>query len=62
MKSINLTISLMFSILVLLSGFLCFTLEKDWFKNISSKAKVPSYALLSVSIAFAFIHSTLDLI
>jgi hypothetical protein len=49
-------------VFVLTSGVLCFGLEKDWFKTVSAKMKIPSYALLGVSISFAFTNSTIDLI
>ena len=47
---------------VLASSVLCFTLEKDWFKGISAHAKIPSYALLGISIAFSFVYTVLDLL
>mmetsp|Transcript_1285 Transcript_1285/g.1334 ORF Transcript_1285/g.1334 Transcript_1285/m.1334 type:complete len:174 (-) Transcript_1285:150-671(-) len=53
---------MIFAMLVLGSGLLCFSLEKNWFKTISASAKVPSYALLGTSISFAFIYSVMDLI
>ena len=58
-----------FSLFVIASGVLCFSLEKDWFKNVSCNhsinsavlTKVPRYALLGVSISFAFIYAMLDM-
>jgi hypothetical protein len=44
---------LCFSSLVLLAGFSCFLLEKDWFKTISPKVKVPLYMALGVSLCFS---------
>lgn len=62
MRNLNHCLQFSFSILVLCSACLCFTLEKDWFKNIPAKTKIPSYALLGVSIAFSFAYSAVDFI
>ena len=51
-----------FSILVLLSGLSCFLLEKDWFKLIPARAKVPMYMSLGISLSFAVSFSVVDLL
>lgn len=53
---------LAFSTLVLCSGVSCFLLEKDWFKTISPRAKVPMYMMLGVSLCFAVSFSLVDLL
>ena len=53
---------LAFSTLVLCSGLSCFLLEKDWFKTISPRAKVPMYMMLGVSLCFAVSFSLVDLL
>eukprot|EP00347_Sterkiella_histriomuscorum_P014000 403362551 len=59
---LNTCLQLVFSLFVFSSSFLCFTLEKDWFKGISAQAKVPSYCLIGVSVAFSFIYTVIDLL
>jgi len=51
-----------FSSLVLVSGFLCFVLEKDWFIRMSPALKVPLYSILGVAVCFALLFSIIDLI
>jgi len=53
---------LSFSALVLLAGVSCFLLEKDWFKTIPPRAKVPMYMMLGVSLCFAVSFSLVDLL
>lgn len=53
---------LSFASLVMLSGFLCFVLEKNWFISMSPHMKVPMYALLGVAVTFALLFSIIDLI
>ena len=53
---------LAFSGLVLLSGFSCFLLEKDWFKTIPPKAKIPMYMMLGVSLCFSVSFTAVDLL
>lgn len=59
---VNKVLQIVFSLFVLCSALLCFTLEKDWFKNISTTSKIPSYAMLSISISFTFIYGVIDLL
>ncbi len=51
-----------FSSLVLVSGLLCFILEKNWFVNMSPGLKVPLYSILGVAVCFALLFSIIDLI
>jgi len=51
-----------FSSLVLVSGLLCFILEKNWFVNMSAGFKVPLYSILGVAVCFALLFSIIDLI
>ena len=53
---------LAFSTLVLCSGLSCFLLEKDWFKTIPPKAKVPMYMALGVSLCFSITFTCVDLL
>lgn len=53
---------LAFSGLVLLAGVSCFLLEKDWFKTINPKAKVPMYMALGVSLCFSITFTCVDLL
>lgn len=62
MIMLNQCLQLIFSVFVLCSAFLCFTLEKDWFKGIPAQTKIPSYALIGVSVAFSFIYTIVDFI
>jgi len=50
-----------FSVLVLLSGCVCFVLEAQWFTSLSPGAKVPLYSVLGVSLCFALLFSIIDL-
>lgn len=51
-----------FASLILVSGFLCFLLEKNWFVGLSWTTKVPLYTILGVSVAFALVFSVVDLV
>lgn len=51
-----------FACLILVSGFLCFILEKNWFIGLSWTTKVPLYTILGVSVAFALVFSVVDLV
>jgi len=51
-----------FSMMVMLSGLLCFILEKDWFIRMSPSLKVPLYSMLGISVCFALLFSVIDLI
>mmetsp|Transcript_48674 Transcript_48674/g.127195 ORF Transcript_48674/g.127195 Transcript_48674/m.127195 type:complete len:232 (+) Transcript_48674:50-745(+) len=53
---------LSFSSLVLLSGFSCFLLEKDWFKTIPPNAKIPMYMSLGISLCFSVSFTAVDLL
>ena len=53
---------LSFSSLVLVSGLSCFLLEKDWFKMIPPKAKVPMYMSLGISLCFSVSFTAVDLL
>ena len=53
---------LSFSGLVLVAGVSCFLLEKDWFRTIPPKAKVPMYMSLGVSLCFSITFTLVDLI
>ena len=61
-SSITRLLVLAFSALVFFSGVSCFLLEKDWFKRIPPKAKLPLYMALGVSLCFAVSFSVVDLI
>ena len=51
-----------FASLILVSGFLCFILEKNWFVGLSWIAKIPLYTVLGISVTFALVFSVVDLI
>lgn len=53
---------LAFSVLVLVAGVSCFLLEKDWFKTIPPRAKVPMYVSLGVSLCFSISFTCVDLL
>eukprot|EP01067_Filipodium_phascolosomae_P006433 Filipodium_phascolosomae@DN4694_c0_g1_i1.p1 len=53
---------MLFAMLIILSGFLCFILEKNWCVGLSSLTKIPLYTLLGVSVSFALVFSIVDLI
>jgi hypothetical protein len=62
--------------MVLISGLICFLLERDWYrravsinkkfitrnKYLNAYEKVPFYSILGVSLSFTLIFSLLDLI
>jgi len=50
------------SLLVMLSGILCFVLDKDWFIRLGAIEKVPLYSILGISVCFALLFSVIDLI
>ena len=52
----------LFSLLVLVSGLLCFFFDKNWVFTLSAKAKVPLYATIGLSTCFAITFCTVDLI
>ena len=51
-----------FSIMIIISGLLCFILEKNWFTSISAATKVPLYTILGVSVTFALMFSLVDIL
>ncbi len=51
-----------FASLILVSGFLCFVLEKNWFVGLSWIAKIPLYTVLGIAVTFALVFSVVDLI
>eukprot|EP01006_Ploeotia_vitrea_P062257 TRINITY_DN809_c0_g1_i1.p2 TRINITY_DN809_c0_g1~~TRINITY_DN809_c0_g1_i1.p2 ORF type:complete len:258 (-),score=130.22 TRINITY_DN809_c0_g1_i1:84-791(-) len=51
-----------FSGLVLMSGLLCFVLEKNWFMSMAPGWKVPLYSMLGIAVTFALLFSIIDLI
>mmetsp|Transcript_18063 Transcript_18063/g.45237 ORF Transcript_18063/g.45237 Transcript_18063/m.45237 type:complete len:251 (+) Transcript_18063:402-1154(+) len=51
-----------FSYLIILSGVLCFMLEKDWYFKLSPLTKVPLYSILGISVSFALTFSVIDLV
>ncbi|TNV77042.1 hypothetical protein FGO68_gene15858 [Halteria grandinella] len=59
---VNQWLQIIFSGLVISSAFLCFTLEKDWFKSISANMKIPSYSMLGISLSFTFTYASVDLL
>jgi len=51
-----------FAILIIVSGLICFTLEQQWYHGMSPMMKVPLYAVLGTSVAFALTFSVVDLV
>ena len=51
-----------FASLILVSGFLCFILEKNWFAYLTWTAKIPLYTILGIAVTFALVFSVVDLI
>lgn len=47
---------------MIFSGLLCFVLRKDWFVGIDYKAKIPFFAILSVSLTFIVVFLIVDCI
>ncbi|EER16923.1 conserved hypothetical protein, partial [Perkinsus marinus ATCC 50983] len=52
----------LFASLIVISGFLCFILEKNWFVGMSPVLKIPLYSILGVSVSFALTFSVVDMI
>ena len=46
----------------IISGALIFTLEKSWFSTLEDSHKIPLYALVSTSLAFAIVYIFIDVI
>ena len=53
---------LIVSIHIILSGFICFLLEKDWFVGLTPMKKIPLYAILGSAITLAFVFSFVDFV
>lgn len=53
---------LLFSILVLICGCLCFILDSTYVKHLSYLHKLPLYIMLGISVAFALLFSCIDLL
>eukprot|EP01053_Blabericola_migrator_P005316 Blabericola_migrator_1__5315@NODE_2727_length_2416_cov_377_103874_g1708_i0_p1_GENE_NODE_2727_length_2416_cov_377_103874_g1708_i0NODE_2727_length_2416_cov_377_103874_g1708_i0_p1_ORF_typecomplete_len300_score28_53DUF872/PF05915_12/1_1DUF872/PF05915_12/1_3e03DUF2407_C/PF13373_6/2_6e02DUF2407_C/PF13373_6/2_2e03DUF2407_C/PF13373_6/8_3_NODE_2727_length_2416_cov_377_103874_g1708_i010831982 len=51
----------MLSLMVSASGLLCCTIQRHWFFVLPRILKIPIYSLLGISISFALIFSTIDL-
>jgi hypothetical protein len=49
---VQFTILIFFSLLIVATGVLCFVLEKEWSASMSVTAKIPCYALVSMSLCF----------
>ena len=52
---------LVFSSLVIFSGFLCMILDEHWF-SFAATIKVPLYTIVGMSVCFAFTYSLLDVV
>ena len=50
-----------FASLVVISGILCFVLDEQWFR-MSPTTKIPLYTLLGVSVCFALVFSSIDVL
>ena len=46
----------------IISGALICTLEKNWFSTLEDSHKIPLYALVSTSLAFAIVYIFIDVI
>ncbi|OII75635.1 hypothetical protein cand_030650 [Cryptosporidium andersoni] len=53
---------LIFAGIIMLSGLLCFMLEKEWFTGLSPLLRVPIYSILGLSISFALAFSLVDVV
>ncbi|KEP65181.1 UNVERIFIED_CONTAM: membrane protein, putative [Hammondia hammondi] len=51
-----------FAALIIVSGFLCFVLKKNWFVGLHPVVKVPLYTLLGIAVAFALTFSLVDMV
>eukprot|EP01006_Ploeotia_vitrea_P033475 TRINITY_DN65549_c9_g8_i2.p1 TRINITY_DN65549_c9_g8~~TRINITY_DN65549_c9_g8_i2.p1 ORF type:complete len:831 (-),score=336.35 TRINITY_DN65549_c9_g8_i2:26-2476(-) len=52
---------LLYALLVVASGVICFLLERDWSHSMSVHSKVPLYAILGVALCFSFVFVVVDL-
>jgi hypothetical protein len=53
---------MMFAALIIVSGLLCFILEKQWFVGLGPLSKVPLYTVLGTSVSFALTFALVDLV
>jgi hypothetical protein len=53
---------LAFGGLVLISGVICFLLEKNWFLGLGAHIKIPLYGILGISVSYALTFALVDLI
>merc|ERR1712113_317108 len=51
-----------FALLIVLSGLICFTLQRQWYHGLTPMMKVPLYIILGTSVAFALTFSVVDLV
>lgn len=51
-----------FAVLIIVSGLICFALERHWYVGMTPLMKVPLYAILGTSVAFALTFSVVDLV
>jgi len=51
-----------FAVLIILSGMICFALERHWYVGLTPLMKVPLYTILGTSVAFALTFSVVDLV
>lgn len=51
-----------FGLLILLSGIICFMVEKNWFLGISSHTKILLYAIIGASVTFSISFSIVDIV
>jgi len=51
-----------FSLMVLLSGMMCFLLNKNWIIRLSPGLKLPMYTMLGTSLCFALTFSIVDML
>merc|ERR1719387_1996943 len=51
-----------FAVLIIVSGLICFALERHWYVGLTPLMKVPLYAILGTSVAFALTFSVVDLV
>eukprot|EP00389_Voromonas_pontica_P003650 GDKH01005398.1.p1 GENE.GDKH01005398.1~~GDKH01005398.1.p1 ORF type:complete len:246 (+),score=33.37 GDKH01005398.1:199-936(+) len=53
---------MIFSILILMSGFACFFIDRGFFLRLPSIFKIPVYTLLGVSVSFALVFTIVDIV
>eukprot|EP00916_Digyalum_oweni_P003697 GHVL01006598.1.p1 GENE.GHVL01006598.1~~GHVL01006598.1.p1 ORF type:complete len:237 (+),score=26.08 GHVL01006598.1:26-712(+) len=51
-----------FAVMIVVSGVLCFILERNWFVGLSALTKLPLYTILGTSVSFALVFSAVDLL